>query len=76
MKRPTYVSLNGTILKWEDFYKQFYRPAGEWGVTYTRKEGKIYAIGIGSTEHLNGVELKPATREEYENDNYGYLPGQ
>lgn len=51
----------------------YYRDAGAWELQAVFKTGRLLVKGKGQTSHLDGLELVPATNEEYCGDNAGYV---
>jgi hypothetical protein len=51
---------------------EYYRHAGHWSVSVKEMEGKII-VDDRCVKHLNGLELIKCTKEEWKNDNKGYV---
>lgn len=83
-KPPKYAKLGRTAMRFQkgsDVYDdkqvdRYWRDAGHWGVAFRfdEIEQKWYSVCNDSdTQWLNNVELVPITRNEWKEDNKGYL---
>lgn len=83
-KPPKYVKLKNSALRFMkgiNVYNnhkpdQYWRDAGLWGVEFRFDdiEQKWYSVCKDEDlSHLNNVELIPITREEWKEDNKGYI---
>jgi uncharacterized protein YegP (UPF0339 family) len=69
-KYPQFVKMKDTVLRLEG--DMYFRDAGVWRIGFKEENGKLLAVGEGYMPHANGIELIPATKEEWEQDNKGY----
>lgn len=58
-----------------DGVQEFYRHAGDWAVKFEIKQDKIFVNEPPPSQacHLHGMELIECSREEWEEDNGGYI---
>ena len=63
-------SSHRTALTWSG--DRYYRHAGAWGVNYHKVDGKMLTWG-GQYDHMDGRTLVPCTKEEWLEDNKGYV---
>lgn len=85
VKIPDYVSLDGTSMRLRHHkpvgafdndkeYSEYWRDAGEWGVGFKIKDGKLVSVfPAKDMKYLHEKELIEITKEQYEKDNEGYL---
>jgi hypothetical protein len=70
MELPKFVSLKETTLRLTK-EKTYYRDAGEWGIEFECRDGKIFSV-FPEVTNLHNVELKFVTEQEYIEDNGSY----
>lgn len=76
---PKYVRLGHTAMVYRPesnvHDEDYYRPAGHWSIDFTYRDGKFYADAADRwiVKSLHNVELIPITREEFLEDNKGYV---
>jgi len=68
---PLYVKLGQTALRLVD--GAYYRDAGQWEIGFKIISNKILAEGRGNMSHVNGIELVRCSKDEWRNDNKGYV---
>ena len=69
---PKYVSLNGCELRLRN--SEYWRDAGQWGVNYKIKNGKIFSSHYHQgNDHLHNIELIPISEENWRKGNDGYV---
>lgn len=72
---PQFVKLGKAVLrleKYDGLHKvQYWRDAGAWGVGIMFRRGKFYSVS--DNDDLDFKELTPATLEEWQEDNTGYI---
>lgn len=84
-KLPKYVSLNGSFLRlynpehnsfpgWREYYFEYFRDGGLWGVNIKIKDDKVYSSS--TMHHLNDVELIPITYKEWYKSNMGCVTSE
>ncbi len=88
MKLPKYVRMKGqrvsecclrliskTNIHNESNAQEYYRDAGHWSVGIKRVKDKIYSTDVYDGRHpqLEGHELVECSKEEWQNDNRGYV---
>lgn len=71
---PKYVRVGPTAIFYRSHSDDYYRPAGVWSIEYTYRDGKFYADSDSwPTKRLHNTELIPISREEFLEDNAGYV---
>jgi hypothetical protein len=70
---PKFVKLCNSALRLEVNKKRYYRDAGDWSVEY-RFNKHDHLVSKSIMPHLNNEPLIEITREEWKEDNKGYLP--
>jgi hypothetical protein len=68
---PKFVRLNHTAFRLVG--NRYYRDAGDWWIGYKVIGGKLFSDIIFISE-LNNLPLISISREEYFEDNKGYIP--
>lgn len=76
---PYYVKMGETALRYNPESGMYYRDAGVYWVTFKQEDNKLIAIAIVDdnlnvrNDAVNGMELIPITKEEWENDNRSFF---
>lgn len=74
MSYPMYVKLEGCCLRLEG--NSYYRDAGNWEVDFREVDGKLIVHEPSKSSpmnHAHGRELVPCSKEEWREDNSGYV---
>lgn len=77
---PHYVKIKEIALRLNGNGKvkaNYFRDAGYWGIQASFIDGKLIANCHSGDEnvlaHVNGLELVPISKKEWEEDNHGYI---
>ena len=71
-KRPKYVRLKNTCLRYREEQNDYYRDAGSWSVDYTWDRNNVLT-SVSTMEQLHGVELVEVGESAWHEDNGRYV---